>query len=64
MTQNKTILQHLEQSPLTPLDALMKYGCFRLSARILELRKKGYDIKTENITKGGKTFAEYSLGGL
>ena len=65
MTQNKLVLQHLlNNKSLTPLEALNLYGCFRLSARILELRKKGYDIKTENITKGGKTFAEYSLGGL
>ena len=65
MTQNKLILQHLlYYKSLTPLEALNLYGCFRLSARILELRKKGYDIKTENITKDGKTFAEYSLGGL
>jgi len=65
MSQNKIILQHLEKSPLTPLDALMKYGCFRLSARINELRQRGYHIetvyKTDPETK--KTFAEYRLGG-
>jgi hypothetical protein len=33
MTQNITILQHLEQSPLTPLDALMKYGCFQIISK-------------------------------
>lgn len=65
MSQNKIILQHLEKSPLTPLDALMKYGCFRLSARINELRQRGYHIetfyKTDPQTK--KTFAEYRLVG-
>ena len=66
MTQNKIILQHLQKSPLTPIDALMKYGCFRLSARINELRQRGYHIetvyKTDPETK--KTFAEYRLGGV
>ena len=38
--------KHLQKSPLTPLDALMKYGCFRLSARINELRQIGYHIET------------------
>ncbi len=61
-SQNKKILQYLKEGkPLTPIDALQKFGCFRLSGRIFDLRKDGYEIITTNITKGGKTFAEYSL---
>ena len=64
MSQNKQILTYLEKGKkLTPLDALNKFGCFRLSARILDLRKEGYDIISENITKKGKTFAQYSMEG-
>ena len=62
MSQNKQILSYLVKGKkLTPLDALNKFDCFRLSARILDLRQQGHNIITENISKGGKTFAQYSL---
>tara|TARA_R100000329_G_scaffold112115_1_gene92062 strand:+ start:369 stop:599 length:231 start_codon:yes stop_codon:yes gene_type:complete len=61
-TQNKQILNWLESGKsITPLQALEQFGCFRLSARIFNLRENGYQIVTKNITKNGKTFAEYSL---
>ena len=48
---------------LTPLDALKRFGCFRLGARIWELRHKcGMDIRAvRHITESGKTVAAYSL---
>lgn len=48
---------------LTPLDALRRFGCFRLGARIWDLRNKhGMDIRTEQFrTKSGKIVAAYSL---
>jgi len=48
---------------LTPLDALRRFGCFRLGARIWELRHKcGMDIKAvRHTTESGKTVAAYSL---
>ena len=62
MSQNTQILSYLKQGKkLTPITALNKFGCFRLSARILDLRKQGHQINTENVTKQGKTFAEYSM---
>lgn len=48
---------------ITPLDALERFGCFRLGARIWQLKKYGHDIKTTMVEKNGKRFAEYSLGG-
>jgi hypothetical protein len=42
-----------------PLQALEKWGCMRLAARIAELRKAGTHITTTKITRNGKTFAEY-----
>jgi len=65
MTQNETILKHLEnEKGITPIDALTKYGCFRLSARVNELRKQGYYIETIYRTdpETKKTYAEYRLG--
>lgn len=61
MTQNEAILKHLKKKPITPLQALNLYGCFRLAARINNLRESGLNIKTESVTKNGKTFAKYSL---
>jgi hypothetical protein len=46
---------------ITPLQALEKWGCMRLSARIEELRKSGYPIVTEMAKKNGKTFARYRM---
>jgi len=46
---------------ITPLQALNKYGCFRLAAAIHKLRKNGMAIKTEYVTKNGKTLAKYFL---
>ena len=48
-------------SKITPIDALMKFGCFRLSARIADLRESGMNIRTEMIEDNGKRFARYSM---
>lgn len=61
-SQNEQILQHLKRGrKITPLDALNKFGCFRLAARISDLRKDGHIISTNNVTKEGKTFASYKM---
>ena len=47
MTHADQILSALKKGQkLTPLDALRRFGCFRLGARIHELRSKGYAIET------------------
>jgi len=62
MSQEKQILNHLQSGKrLTQLQALKKFGCFRLSARIGGLKAKGYDISTTPIKKNGKRFAQYHL---
>lgn len=62
MTQNENILNHLKKgNKITPLEALNLFGCFRLSARIHDLRDLGNDIKAMRITKGNKNFCQYSL---
>lgn len=62
MSQLKQIKSYLEYgNKITPLEALNKFGSFRLSAIIHKLRQSGMNIKTNNVTVNGKTFAEYEL---
>jgi hypothetical protein len=62
MSQNADILNHMEtHGSITPLEALRLYGCFRLSARIYNLRDEGHNIKTDIIERNGKHVARYSL---
>lgn len=67
-SQEKLILRYLQthKRGITPMDALGKFGCYRLSARICDLRQKGHDIETyweeeeyEDGTK--KRYARYFL---
>lgn len=61
-TQNKDILAYLQKGKsINPMKALKKFGCFRLSARIFELREMGYNIEMKRVTKHDKCYAEYKL---
>lgn len=60
-SQSYKILNHMMKRPITPLEALNKYGCFRLAARIHELKKMGWRVKSSKITRNQKTIAQYSL---
>lgn len=62
-SQNRKILECLlKGNKLTPIDMLKKFKSLRASARIFDLRKDGWNIKTTIIkTKSGKRVAEYSL---
>lgn len=70
MSQTDQILNHLkEYRVITPLVALNRYGCFRLAARIKNLRDKGWRISTNIIEAYGdhgekKRFAQYYLDNL
>ena len=47
---------------LTPMEALSMFNCWALAQRIINIRKKGYDIHTEMITThSGKRIARYTL---
>ena len=51
MTQNQQILNHFRQfGTITPKMAIKKYGIMRLAARIQELEKSGYPIKSRLIS--------------
>lgn len=63
-TQCQMIREHLEAGHrLSPIEALDKFGCFRLASRINELRKQGLDIRTDIVegAENGKRWAEYWL---
>lgn len=66
-SQTYRIWRHLRLvGSITPLQALRRYGCMRLSARILDLRRMGEMIKTDIVAvkcRGGKVahVARYSM---
>ena len=62
-SQTEKILDYmLEGHPITPIDALDRFGSFRLGARIAEIRKKGYLVYSEFITTpSGKRVKQYHL---
>ena len=61
MSQNDLILEHLKRHGLiTPISALHQYGCFRLAARISDLRACGHSIETHIRKDNGKRFAVYT----
>tara|TARA_S200002703_G_scaffold67185_1_gene58362 strand:+ start:2591 stop:2818 length:228 start_codon:yes stop_codon:yes gene_type:complete len=61
-SQIKEIRHYLESGgKLTPLEALDKFGCFRLAAIVHNLREEGLNIKTTMVKQGQKSFAEYSI---
>jgi hypothetical protein len=62
MSQNNEILAYLAKGrSITPMDALEKFGCFRLASRINELRNDGHKIHRIMKERGGKRFASYYL---
>lgn len=62
MSQEKVILSALKRREfLTPLEALKRYGCLRLAARVKDLRDKGIKVKTTMIEVDGARVARYSL---
>jgi hypothetical protein len=62
-SQCERILEALKAGRrLNPLVSLNEFGCFRLGGRIFDLKKQGYDIKSEMVTlPNGKRVARYSL---
>ncbi len=61
--QTRKILGHLlKRGSISPMEALVGYGCFRLAAQVFKLRKAGYDVRTnlkeDNV---GHQYARYIL---
>ena len=50
MSDKNRILQYLrDHGTITPMDALNSFGCYRLGARIWDLRHDGHSISTEMV---------------
>ena len=61
-SQAQKIRNYLERgNKITPLEALNLFGCFRLSARIHDIKESGCDVNTEIIEVNGKKVAQYSI---
>ncbi len=61
-THSGLILEALKSGrQLTALEALDEFGCFRLAARIHDLRKAGHNVLDDMITTNGKRHAVYRL---
>lgn len=61
-SQTKQLKKWLKsRKTISPLQALNKLGIYRLSARILDLRDEGLDIKTKLINEHPIHYAQYSL---
>lgn len=67
MTQSERILRHLQDGgSLSQAEAFLEYGVGRLSSRICELRRAGYPIKGEFVTRKNRygepcTFVRYFM---
>lgn len=63
-TQKQIVLEHIERlGSISPAEALRDYQITRLAARINDLKKDGYDIKSERrqhpVT--GTSYARYTF---
>ena len=61
MSQKADILEFLQHRPMTARDAMVHLNCYRLAARILELRQEGHEIHTEMEPHEGGEHARYIL---
>ena len=67
LKQTERILRHLETcGSISSLEAMQEYGIMRLASRINDLKKAGYPIRREMVTRMNRygetvTFARYSL---
>lgn len=63
MTQTEQIRAHLlKHNSITPMEALQKFKCFRLAARIHDLKERGFSVQTVMVERHGKHFAKYVMG--
>jgi hypothetical protein len=61
-TQKEQIKKYLlSRKTITPIQALNKFGCFRLAAVIYKLKNDGLKIVTEMEYNKNKQFARYRL---
>lgn len=60
--QAKTVLTHLRNKTITPMQAIVTYGIARLASCIHEIRRAGYTVDTEiEHDERGHRFARYRM---
>lgn len=66
-SQNRAIFHHLQTiGPISAKTAIEQYGCYRLSARIFDIKKRGFEVNTKMIEFTNKNghrgrYALYSI---
>lgn len=61
-SQNKVLRKHLESGKsIAPMQALNRFGIYRLAARIRNLKDDGMNISTTMIYLNPVKFAKYKL---
>lgn len=59
--QCQTIFDYLLRgNSISTLEAMLDFGCCRLSERIREIEATGIQIDRERVKQNGKTFVRYS----
>jgi len=64
MSHNQHIIKWLKPigRTLTSWQAINKWGCTRLAARVVEIREMGIQIESRMVTnKSGKRYSEYFI---
>jgi hypothetical protein len=67
VTQCERILRHLQDyGSITQAEAVTEYGCYRLGARIWDLKAQGVPIRSERVTGKNRynepvSFSRYSI---
>jgi helix-turn-helix protein len=49
---------------VTPLQAWVKFGLYRVSDSVMKLRRRGHDIETVPVKKGKVTYGMYKMRGV
>lgn len=63
MNQTQQIRVHLmKHNSITPLEALRRFGCMRLAARIEELRRTGFSVQSAMVSRKGRRYCRYVMG--
>lgn len=68
-TQCERIVQYMKDfGSITTLQAFTDLGCTRLASRVTDLKKQGYDIKSEFVSSKNRydetvSYKKYYLGG-
>lgn len=67
MTQCERILRHMQDyGSITQAEAITEYSCYRLAARIADLKSQGVPIRSETVSGKNRygehtSFSRYSI---